>query len=191
MQRCPYPDCKVGDKPMKLLLLNVHLEWNHNRLRKLVEKDTREGMDEVFQVMYDPEGYKKKKALESLLQGKPKQVEVRPIPPAPSHDSTKFELSEEEEDVDDPIWKPKSASPATVVTRKPVAKVPFVVPKVATMPTAVRPKVAMSSSSSSSYTIHSSVSTPLPCLLCKEKSGKELRVVGGRTSEVVFGFCPI
>ena len=33
---------------MKLLLLNVHLEWNHNRLKKLVEKDNRKGMDEVF-----------------------------------------------------------------------------------------------------------------------------------------------
>ena len=71
---------------MKLLLLNVHLEWNHNRLRKLVEKDTREGMDEVFQVMYDIEGYKKKKkSLESLLQEKPKEAEA-----------TNFELSEEE-----------------------------------------------------------------------------------------------
>ena len=171
---------------MKLLLLNVHLEWNHNRLRKLVEKDAREGMNEVFQVMYDSEGYKKKKLLESLLQGKPKQAEAQPIP-APSPDSTKFELSEEDEDVDDPIWNPKSASPATVVTRKPVPRVPVVVPKVAAMPTAARPKVERSSFSSSSYTTHSSVSTPLPCLLCKEKSGKELRVVGGRTSEV-FSF---
>ena len=70
--RCPYPECKVGDKPMKLLLLNVHLEWNHNRLKKLVEKDNRKGMDEVFLACYDSEGYKKKKSLESLLQIKPK-----------------------------------------------------------------------------------------------------------------------
>merc|ERR1719430_322037 len=51
----------------------------------------------------------------------------------------------------------------------------------------VTPKVmpsTFSTSSSSSYTIHSSPSTPLPCLLCKERSGKELRLVGGRTSEV-------
>ena len=85
---------------MKLLLLNIHLEWNHNRLRKLVEKDTREGMDEVFLVMYDYEGYKKKKSLESLLQENPKAL-VEPLP-LPSPDSIKFELSEEEEDVDDP-----------------------------------------------------------------------------------------
>ena len=186
IQRCPYPDCKVGDKPMKLLLLNVHLEWNHNRLRKLVEKDTRAGMDEVFQVMYNYEGYTKKKSLESLLQGKPK-AEIQPIP-VPSHDSTKFELSEEEEeDVDDPRWNPKAATPATIVSSRPVAKVPVVVPK-ATVP--LVPKMAMSGRpkvempSSSSYT--SSVSTRLPCLLCKDKSGRELRLVGGRTSEVCF-----
>ena len=84
IQRCPYADCKVGDKPMKLLLLNVHLEWNHNRLRKLVEKDTRKGMDEVFQILYDYEGYKKKKSLENLQQG----IEVQPIPvPSPGSPS--------------------------------------------------------------------------------------------------------
>ena len=166
---------------MKLLLLNVHLEWNHNRLRKLVEKDTRDGMDEVFQVMYDIEGYnKKKKSLESLLQEKPKEAEA-----------TNFELSEEEEDVDDPVWNPKSAKPPVpvVVARKPVAKV---APKVAVMPSAVRPKLEMpssfSTSSSSSYTIHTSVSTPSPCLLCKDRSGKELRLVSGRTSEVLLSF---
>ena len=175
IQRCPYADCKVGDKPMKLLLLNVHLELNHNRLRKLVEKDTREGMEEVFQVMYDMEGYKKKKSLESLLQGKPKVAELRPIP-----DATKFELSEEEEDVDDPSWNPRAPKPpvSVAVTRKPVAKVSMVTTKVIAMPSTVRPKVEQPSTFSS-YTIHSSVSTPSPCLLCKDRSGKELRLVGG------------
>ena len=32
---------------MKLLLLNIHLERNHNMLKKLVEMDSRHGMDEV------------------------------------------------------------------------------------------------------------------------------------------------
>ena len=32
---------------MKLLLLNIHLERNHNMLKKLVEMDSRPGMDEV------------------------------------------------------------------------------------------------------------------------------------------------
>ena len=162
---------------MKLLLLNIHLEWNHNRLRKLVEKDTREGMDEVFLVMYDYDGYKKQKSLEGAPPVKP-QIEIEPMP-VPPPNSTNFELSEEEdEDVDDPIWNPKAA--ASVVARKPA---PVVVPKVA----AVKPKVELPSytiPSSSSYTTHSSVSTPSPCLLCKEKSGRELRLVGGRTFEV-------
>ena len=62
--RCPYPDCevkttklfanvvpwkylivKVGNKPMKLLLLNIHLERNHNRLKRLVELDGRPGIN--------------------------------------------------------------------------------------------------------------------------------------------------
>ena len=38
---------QVGNKPMKLLLLNIHLERNHNMLKKLVEMDSRPGMDEV------------------------------------------------------------------------------------------------------------------------------------------------
>ena len=38
---------EVGNKPMKLLLLNIHLERNHNMLKKLVEMDSRHGMDEV------------------------------------------------------------------------------------------------------------------------------------------------
>ena len=38
---------QVGNKPMKLLLLNIHLERNHNMLKKLVEMDSRQGMDEV------------------------------------------------------------------------------------------------------------------------------------------------
>ena len=38
---------QVGNKPMKLLLLNIHLERNHNMLKKLVEMDSRHGMDEV------------------------------------------------------------------------------------------------------------------------------------------------
>ena len=167
---------------MKLLLLNIHLEWNHNRLRKLVEKDTRKGMDEVFLVMYDYEGYKKKKSLESLLQENPKAL-VEPLP-LPSPDSIKFELSEEEEDVDDPGWNKKTVA-------KPAAKVPVVVgPKMAMVNTVVRPKVELARASHS----HSSgfspfVSTPSPCLLCKEKGGRELRLVGGRTSEVhIFSF---
>ena len=167
---------------MKLLLLNIHLEWNHNRLRKLVEKDTRKGMDEVFLVMYDYEGYKKKKSLESLLQENPKAL-VEPIP-LPSPDSIKFELSEEEEDVDDPSWNQKTVT-------KPAAKVPVVVgPKMAMVNTVVKPKVELPRASHS----HSSgfspfVSTPSPCLLCKEKGGRELRLVGGRTSEVhIFSF---
>ena len=165
---------------MKLLLLNIHLEWNHNRLRKLVEKDTREGMDEVFLVMYDYEGYKKKKSLESLLQGNPKAL-VEPIP-LPSPDSIKFELSEEEEDVDDPSWNQKTVAPIT----KPAAKVPVVVgPKMAMVNTVVRPKVELPRASHSpSHSSYHSVSTPSPCLLCKEKGGRELRLVGGRTSEV-------
>ena len=32
---------------MKLLLLNIHLERNHSMLKKLVEMDSRPGMDEV------------------------------------------------------------------------------------------------------------------------------------------------
>ena len=180
--RCPYPECKVGDKPMKLLLLNVHLEWNHNRLKKLVEKDNRKGMDEVFLACYDSEGYKKKKSLESLLQIKPKvEPELMPAPPA---SSTKFELSEEEEDVDDPNWRPAVTKPAPPPTSalppKPAPRVPVAAPRVSTMPS--RPKMEMGAS----YTIHSTVSTPMPCLLCKEKSGKDLRLVAGRTSEV---FC--
>ena len=38
---------EVGNKPMKLLLLNIHLERNHNMLKKRVEMDSRPGMDEV------------------------------------------------------------------------------------------------------------------------------------------------
>ena len=38
---------QVGNKPMKLLLLNIHLERNHNMLKKLIEMDSRHGMDEV------------------------------------------------------------------------------------------------------------------------------------------------
>ena len=36
---------KVGNKPMKLLLLNIHLERNHNRLKRLVELDGRPGIN--------------------------------------------------------------------------------------------------------------------------------------------------
>ena len=165
---------------MKLLLLNVHLEWNHNRLKKLVENDNRKGMAEVFLACYDSEGYKKK-ALESLLQSKPK--EEPGLMPAPPASSTKFELSEEE-DVDDPNWSPTVSKPAPPPTSalppKPAPRVPVPAPRVSTMPS--RPKMEMGAS----YTIHSTVSTPMPCLLCKEKSGKDLRLVAGRTSEV---FC--
>ena len=173
--RCPYPECKVGDKPMKLLLLNVHLEWNHNRLKKLVEKDNRKGMDEVFLACYDAEGYKKKKSLESLLQIKPKaEPELMPAPPV---SSTKFELSEEEEDVDDPSWSPAVSKPAPPPTStlppKPTPRVPVPAPRMSTMPS--RPKMEMGAS----YTIHSTVSTPMPCLLCKEKSRKDPRLVAG------------
>ena len=175
--RCPYPECKVGDKPMKLLLLNVHLEWNHNRLKKLVEKDNRKGMDEVFLACYDSEGYKKKKSLESLLQIKPKvEPEITQAPPV---SSTKFELSEEEEDVDDPAVSKPAPPPSSALPSKPAPRVPVAAPRVSTMPS--RPKLEMGAS----YTIHSTVSTPMPCLLCKEKSGKDLRLMAGRTSEVI------
>ena len=46
---------KVGNKPMKLLLLNIHLERNHNMLKKLVEMDSRQGMDEVKIRLYKKE----------------------------------------------------------------------------------------------------------------------------------------
>ena len=93
---------------MKLLLLNIHLEKNHNRLKKMIELDARPGMDNVFLEMYDYEGFKKKKLVEGQLPGKPALGQPGPAPVAPP---MRFELSEEEEEsVDDPTWSPTASS---------------------------------------------------------------------------------
>jgi len=177
--RCPYPDCEVGNKPMKLLLLNIHLERNHNRLKRLVELDGRPGMDEVFQVMYDYEGFKKKKLIEGNQPAKP--AIRQPMPMTPTADSMRFE-SDEDEDVDDPNWDPSSSKSRTSSAPSRTASKPspaLVVPKLEPIVPFVKPKIE-----TPAYTIISSVSTPSPCLLCKEKAGRDLRLVGDKISDV-------
>jgi len=179
--RCPYPDCDVGNKPMKLLLLNIHLERNHNRLKKLIELDGRPGMDDVFLVMYDYEGFEKKKLLEGTQPVKPAMKQPALTPSAAS---MRFE-SDEDEDVDDPSWDPsssnsrRSSAPPPRAASKPSPLPALVVPKTEPFVPFVKPKIE-----TPAYTIISSVSTPAPCLLCKEKAGRDLRLVGDKISDV-------
>lgn len=65
--RCPYADCAVGDKPMKLLLLNIHLERGHARLRKVLERDARPGMAAVTDIIYDYDGFREKQEKEAKV----------------------------------------------------------------------------------------------------------------------------
>ena len=137
-------------------------------------------MDDVFLVMYDYEGFKKKKLLEGTQPAKPamKQPALTPSPA-----SMRFES--DDEDVDDPNWdpsssitRPSSAPPSRVAT-KPSPLPALVVPKTEPFVPFVKPKIE-----TPAYTIISSVSTPSPCLLCKEKAGRELRLVGDKISDV-------
>ena len=138
-------------------------------------------MDDVFLVMYDYEGFEKKKLLEGTQPVKPamKQPAV-----TPSAASMRFE-SDEDEDVDDPSWDPsssnsrKSSAPPPRTASKPSSLPALVVPKTEPFVPFVKPKIE-----TPAYTIISSVSTPSPCLLCKEKAGRDLRLVGDKISDV-------
>ena len=173
---------------MKLLLLNIHLEKNHNRLKKMIELDARPGMDNVFLEMYDYEGFKKKKLVEGQLPGKPALGQPGPAPVAPP---MRFELSEEEEEsVDDPTWSPAASSfsrtswtPPQKTANKfsplPPARRSMTVLKTEPSVPFIRPMLEIPA-----YTIISSVSMSFPCLLCNDKAGRDLRLVGERTSDV-------
>lgn len=65
--RCPYADCTVGDKPMKLLLLNIHLERGHARLRRVLERDARPGMTAVTDIIYNYETFKEKQEIDAKV----------------------------------------------------------------------------------------------------------------------------
>merc|ERR1719319_1099572 len=65
--RCPYADCTVDDKPMKLLLLNIHLERGHARLRRVLERDARPGMAAVTDIIYNYETFKEKQESEAKV----------------------------------------------------------------------------------------------------------------------------
>ena len=130
--------------------------------------------------MYDYEGFKKKKLMEE------NQPALMQPPSTPSAASMRFE-SDDDEDVDDPNWDPsfsnRAAPPPRVASkptpRQPAPTQPLIIPKTEPMVPFMKPKIE-----TPAYTIISSVSIPSPCLLCKEKSGRELRLVGDRITDV-------
>ena len=138
-------------------------------------------MDDVFLVMYDYEGFKRKKLLEASQPAKPSALEV----PTPSTASMMRFESDDDEDVDDPNWNPSSSksrvnsAPPPRVASKASPMPALLVPKTEPFVPFVKPKIE-----TPAYTIISSVSTPSPCLLCKEKSGRDLRLVADKISDV-------
>ena len=47
--------CMLGNKPMKLTPMKIHLE-GHQMLKKLIQKDKRPGMHDVFDTLYGADG---------------------------------------------------------------------------------------------------------------------------------------